>query len=155
MNRFGFWQRWLFVVSCVLVFFGVLLAFFGQSPLFDVAFNNQINPVFWGTFSLSADIKTFQAWAYGILGATVAGWGIFLAFIVYYPFKRKEKWAWNCIAIGMPLWFVIDTGLSLTYHVYFNAAFNTILLILIALPLVFSRAAFVAGRLNLPDKAGR
>ena len=39
-------------------------------------------------------------------------------------------------------WFVLDTGLSIFYKVYFNVAFNIPLLALIMLPLVFTQKEF-------------
>ncbi|MGB6067906.1 MAG: hypothetical protein WBG50_24125, partial [Desulfomonilaceae bacterium] len=88
--------------------------------------------------------KEFQQWVYGVWGATIAGWGAFMAFIAYYPFAQKERWAWNCIVTGLAIWFVLDTTLSIYHRVYFNAAFNTALLILAGLPLAATRKDFIA-----------
>ena len=141
MRRFSLWQRWLFVVGLIMSAFGVLLALFNATPLFAL-FDRQINPVFWGTVDIPGEARDFQKWVYGVLGATLAGWGVFLAFIAHYPFKRREKWAWNCILAGLLVWFVIDTAISLNFKVYFNAAFNTALFAAVALPLWFSRKYF-------------
>ena len=43
---------------------------------------------------------------------------------------------------GILVWFVLDTSLSIYYKVYFNAAFNTVLLILAMLPVVLTRRYF-------------
>ncbi len=142
MYSFSFWQKWLFSVAIIVIIFGLALAFFNQTALFDTLFNNQINPVFWSASQVNANTSAFQGWIYGVLGSTVAGWGVLIAFIAYYPFKRKEKWAWNCLAVGVGLWFVADTAISLCSRVYFNALFNTMLLVLIALPLIFTRRSF-------------
>ncbi|GBE57691.1 hypothetical protein BMS3Abin01_00612 [bacterium BMS3Abin01] len=143
MNQyFNFWQKWLLAVGIYLVAFGLVLAFFNQSRLMDVIFNQQIDPVFWGGNSIPENAADFQAWIYGVLGATVAGWGVFLAFLAHYPFRAREKWAWNCIAIGIGGWFVVDTAISAYYHVTFNVAFNAALLLLVGLPLLFTRKDF-------------
>jgi hypothetical protein len=142
MRRFSLWQRWLFLVGLIMSVFGVLLALFNATPLFTL-FDRQINPVFWGTVDIPASAKEFQKWVYGVLGATLAGWGVFVAFIAHYPFKRREKWAWNCLVTGVLVWFVIDTAISLNFKVYFNAAFNTVLFAAVLLPLGFSRKHFV------------
>ena len=141
MAGFVLWQKWLLIVGVIIAIFGVMLALFSQTVLFAF-FNQQINPIFWGTVDLPANAQAFQPWIYGVLGAVMAGWGIFTTFIVHYPFKRKEKWAWTCLASGVLAWFVIDTFISLSFKVYFNAAFNAVLLIGIMLPLVFSRKYF-------------
>jgi hypothetical protein len=142
MDWFSFWQRWLFVVSLIIVLFGLVMALLNGTPVFDL-FNGQIDPVFWNKEPLGEAAENFQAWIYGVLGATVAGWGIIIAFVVHYPFKRKEKWAWNSLAAAVLFWYVLDTAISLYYGVGFNAVFNTILLILILLPLVFTRKQFL------------
>ncbi len=141
MPNFAFWQKWLFVVSVFISIFGVLMAFLNGTPIFEL-FNRQIDPAFWGTNPVEANARAFQQWVYGVWGATIAGWGIFFAFIAHYPFRHKEKWAWNCLAAGLMVWFVLDTSLSIYYRVYFNAVFNTLLLILVALPLLGTRNGF-------------
>ncbi len=111
------------------------------TSLFEL-FNRQIDPAFWGAKAVEDGAKEFQRWIYGVWGATVAGWGVSLAFVTHYSFRAKEKWAWRCMVIGLLVWFVLDTLISLGYGVYFNAVFNTVLLILVALPIVFTRKHF-------------
>jgi hypothetical protein len=67
---------------------------------------------------------------------------MFLSFVAYYPFRRKEKWAWNCVLAALFIWFFIDTPISLYFKVYFNVLFNFVLFIAILLPLVFTRKSF-------------
>ena len=142
MNHFTFWQKWLFIVSLGITAFGLFMALFNQTPLFET-FTRQIDRAFWGSVSFPADITSFQSWLYGVWGATIAGWGIFLTFIAYFPFKQRERWAWNCLVVGLGAWFVLDTGLSWQYGVSFNVVFNIVVALALGLPLVFSRKAFV------------
>ena len=138
MNTFLFWQRWLFAVGLIIVVFGILMALFSGTALFAL-FDSQVNPVFWNGGDLPLGVQAFQRWIYGVLGATMAGWGVFLAYVAYYPFKGQEKWAWNCVLFGMLLWFVSDTFISWQSGVYFNVLFNTLVFVLALLPLVFTR----------------
>jgi zinc transporter ZupT len=135
------WQKWLVVLGGVITAFGVLLALFNGTPLFDI-FNQQINPVFWKTPDAINSAREFQQWVYGVLGATMAGWGVFVTFIAHVPFKRKEKWAWTCLTTGVLVWFCLDTAISLQFRVYFNVAFNTAFLVAALVPLGFSRKDF-------------
>jgi len=139
---FNFLQKWLLFVSAYLVLFGMVLAFFNQSALMDMIFNNQIDPVFWQEDDIPAGVVSFQSFIYGVLGATVSGWGLCMAFLVAHPFKARERWAWNCLAASMAVWFVADTALSALHHVTFNVLFNAVLLLLIGLPLAFTRKYF-------------
>ncbi|MGB6063204.1 MAG: hypothetical protein WBG50_00230, partial [Desulfomonilaceae bacterium] len=95
MTSFSFWQKWLFVVGVIVTIFGTLMAKLSGAHVFDL-FNRQIDPAFWGASAVGASAKEFQQWVYGVWGATIAGWGAFMAFIAYYPFAQKERWAWNC-----------------------------------------------------------
>jgi hypothetical protein len=141
MAGFVLWQKWLLIVGLIITVFGVMLALFSQTALFTI-FNQQINRIFWGTIELPVNAQAFHQWICGVLGAVMAGGGIFTTFIVHYPFRRKEKWAWTCLASGVLAWFVIDTFISLSFKAYFNVAFNAVVLIGVMLPLILSRKYF-------------
>ena len=142
MKRFLFWQRWLFVFSLVVIAFGLGMALLNRTSLFAV-FDSQVNPVFWGVNPLPPGANEFQGWAYGVLGATMAGWGVILAFIAERPFRNRERWAWNTLLLGLSLWYLTDTSISLYFGVVFNAVFNTVIFILAVLPLIFTRREFL------------
>jgi hypothetical protein len=142
MNSFTFWQRWLFTLSLIIIAFGLGMAVLNSTPLFDLL-NRQVDPIFWGTQPLPQEALAFRGWAYGVLGATMAGWGVFIAFLAQSPFRRRERWAWNCTALGILVWYLPDTAISLASGVIFNAACNTGLLALVALPLFFTRKEFL------------
>ena len=143
MNNFSFWQKWLLIVSIIISLFGIYIALFNQTFLFNLLLIDKVNTTFFSASGISSDVIIFQKWIYGVLGATVFGWGIFLSFIAHYPFKRKEKWAWNCFLTGIICWFVMDTSISVYFGVIVNAIFNTVLFLGIIIPLVFSRKNFV------------
>ncbi len=141
MNGFEFWQKWLFVVGVIITAFGVFMAFFSGTKLFFV-FDSQINPVFWPSSPMSPEAALFQQWAYGVWGSTIAGWGVFVAFIAAYPFKNKEKWARSCLVVGLLVWFLPDTAISLSHKVYFNAIFNAVVLLVAMLPVICTKKFF-------------
>jgi len=137
MRRFNFWRIWLFIVAVVITVFGVLMAFLNQTAVFAI-FNREINVVFWPNGEVGRELPQFQSWVYGVWGATVAGMGIFAAYVAHYPFARREKWARQCLAAGTVVWYVLDTYISLASGVVFNALFNTLVFLLIVAPLVFT-----------------
>jgi hypothetical protein len=121
---------------------GLFIAVFNSTWVFDLVFDRQIDPVFW-TDGIKADgSRSFKAWIYGVLGATDAGWGVFIVFLARFPFRRRERWSWNCICAGFTLWYVVDTALSVSHGVLFNAFFNTLLAVLVMLPLFATRRQF-------------
>ena len=142
VNRFRLSVLWLKIASFLFAVFGIIIAFFNQTKIFQITFNNQINPVFWTNSELTAATLSFQRWIYGLLGATCLMVGILIFFIVKNAFTRKEKWAWNCLLVGLTAWFIIDTPISLYFQVYFNVVFNVALLLAVLLPLVLTRKDF-------------
>jgi hypothetical protein len=143
VKSFSFWQRWLFVFSLIVVVFGLGMATLNRTPLFAI-FDSQVNPLFWESDPLPAGVNEFLGWVYGVLGATMAGWGVFLAFIACYPFRNRERWAWYALLLGLSLWYLTDTAISLYFGVVFNALFNTAIFILAMLPLFFTRQEFLS-----------
>jgi len=143
LNNFNFWQKWLFFVGIYLGVFGLYLSFFGQSNIMDFLFNTNIDPYFWSETDLPENAMKFQGWIYGVLGAVIAGWGTLIAFWAKYPFKTRECWAWNGLALATAIWYVADTAISAMYGVIFNIVFNSVMLFLLATPLVFTRKYFV------------
>jgi hypothetical protein len=141
MKSFVFWQRWLLIVGIILSVFGIMMALLSGTPLFDL-FNRQIDPAFWKAGTVDGATRQFQTWIYGVWGATIAGWGVFMSFIVHYPLRRKERWSWNCLVLGLLAWFILDTSLSLFHAVYFNVIFNSALIIVVGLPVIFTKKAF-------------
>lgn len=96
--------------------------------------------------ALDEATRSFQRWNYGVLGAAMASWGIFVAFIARYPFRSRERWAWNGLLVGLLVWFLVDTLITLKYQVYFNVILNVGLLVLILVPLVLTRKEMTQSR---------
>ena len=141
MSAFWFWQKWLLLAAALVTLFGLALALGSKSGLFEL-FMSRIDPAFWGAAGPGAAGEAFQRWVYGAWGATVAGWGLVMVFLAQIPFKRREPWARNCLAASLGLWFVVDTFYSLYYWVWINALLNTVLLIVLGLPLFFTWRGF-------------
>jgi len=130
---FSFWQKWLSIAAGAVVAIGLFLALTGFLP-YSEPVNRLINQTFWPGRAVSVETSDFQRWVYGILGATVAGWGVLLLFVARVPFKKKERWSRQAILVCLAVWFPLDTALSLYHGVYLNAAFNATLAMAIGLP---------------------
>ncbi|AIZ56394.1 hypothetical protein Mpt1_c05020 [Candidatus Methanoplasma termitum] len=142
MIKFDNWIVWLKIVSLVFAAFGVFMALFNRTHVFDIMFSSQIDPAFFGGSELSGEMIRFQQWIYGVLGATCVLVGIMIFFIVDNSYRNKERWAWNCLLLGLAAWMLIDLSVSLYFSVYFNAAFNAVLFAAIIVPLLFTRKYF-------------
>lgn len=136
------WDTWLETVGWALLLFGLVLAFLNQTGPWEAAFNRHVDPMFWSAAGPDAAGTLFQRWAYGVMGAVVAGWAVFIVFMARYPFRRRERWAWRCVFLGITFWYVLDSALSVYFGVIFNVIVNTLLAILVYIPLAASRAEF-------------
>lgn len=109
-------------------------------------FPRAVNQVVWGTTDMPANVVHYHRFIHAIAGATIAGWGVALAFIAHYPFRNRERWAWWAIAAAVMSWFTLDTTFSLYFGVWPNAIFNLGAFIALATPLAFTYRAVGAKR---------
>jgi hypothetical protein len=131
---FEFFRLWLLVACSALAIAGAIGVLIVGTPLFAII-SPLMDHAFWTT-SPDAATRRFQAWSYGVMFAVMAGWGLCLAMLVANAFATKQAWVWWSIAGSVALWFPLDTGRSLYHKVYANAAGNTALLVLLAIPLI-------------------
>ena len=134
-KRSLFWDRWLLIVAVLMAAFGLAMAVFNQTRWFD-AFRQEIDRVFWPEHVLPTGVAEFQEWVYSAWGATVAGLGVFAAYVTRHAFANRQPWARDCILVGLLVWYIPDTAASLISHLAFNAIFNTAVLIFALLPVI-------------------
>ena len=144
MNPFKFWTVWLMVAAFTMSAFGVLMVLFVGTPLFG-GLTEQIDQAFWPSGPAAAGLLEYQRWVYGVWGATVTGFGVLAALVGGNAFARQDRWARDALVVAVLLWYLMDTIVSLTFRVWVNAAFNTFVLALFALPLAFTWGLFKEG----------
>ena len=138
MKTFIFWQRWLFYSSLLFALFGITIALYGNNPLF-LPYNHALARLFWHQQNFPAEAESFRAFIWAPLGGTIACSYILVAFIAWYPFRRKEKWARNAITIAFGTWIILDSGACLYYGAYFQVyLINAFSFLQKALPLIFT-----------------
>lgn len=137
-SNFHFWQKWLYYSSLFFVFVGILVALFNESIFFEL-WNRGAAQLFGTNGTLSSDVLSFKEFILGPLGGTISGNYMLLAFVAKYPFKRKEKWAWQAATASLLIWFLIDTSISFYHSAYFNILLiNIFTLVVQGLPLIFT-----------------
>jgi hypothetical protein len=137
---FEFFRIWLVVLGAGIVLGGAAISLLGGTRVF-AGMNRMIDPVFWQNGPDAAS-RRYQAWVYGVLGGAMAGWGLMITLLVSQAYDTRQAWVWWTLALSTALWFVLDTGQSLRYRVYTNAAVNTALLLALAIPLAFTFGEF-------------
>jgi hypothetical protein len=146
MNRFIFWQRWLFITSILFAAFGVVFALYGDNPLFQ-PYNHQLAKTFFGTDEFPKYAGPFCAFVYGPVGGCIACCYILLAYIAWYPFRQKERWAWWATVFAFSAWAILDSTAAIRYGLYFHVYIINVFSILVkALPLAFTWRYFFRGK---------
>ena len=142
MRSFIFWQRWLFFSSILFATFGIVFAVYGNNPFF-MPYNKALAHVFWSSENIPAETEPFRAFIWGPLGGTIACCYILLAFIAWFPFRRKERWARNAIMVAFGVWVLFDSALCLYYGVFFQIyIINAFSILVKALPIIFTWKEF-------------
>lgn len=136
------WEKWLVMVGVELSLFGLWMAFGSQTSLFIWLFGDPVNNTFWGAPTVDSATLNYQLWIYGVLGMVMVGWGVIIAMFAMNPFKRRERWAWQCLFWSVTVWYVPDTFISGYYEVWVNVALNSVLAAAIYLPLFATRESF-------------
>lgn len=141
-TKFRFWQKWLTYANIMTIGVGLLCAFAGNSIFFD-AHNTQTKEVLFAGEDFSPEVLTMKNWLFGIIGGTIVGFHTLMVFISENAFKKKERWSYYAMWLGMISWFFIDSGLSYYYGAVHNVLLiNLPAMVLIGLPLVMTWKAF-------------
>ena len=141
-QQFNFWQKWLTYANIMTVIVGLLVAFAGNSFVFDIH-NTYTKAVFFDGQAFPKELLYFKNWLFGIIGGTIVGFHILIIFISENAFKKREKWAYQAMWFGLLSWFFIDSSLSIFYGAIHNVILiNIVALVLIGIPLVMTRKAF-------------
>jgi uncharacterized membrane protein len=140
-TSFVFWRKWLTVISAIMAIMGVVLAV-GAGATWLAFVERPLLAPFFGGEPLSTSVASFQRFSFGVIGGVTTGLGLFAVAVARGPFARREPWAWQCFAIGISGWYIVDTGASAAAGSMLNVAGNTLFAVLFALPLVFTRQAF-------------
>ncbi|MBE7437156.1 MAG: hypothetical protein HS115_01785 [Spirochaetales bacterium] len=141
-HQFEFWRKWLLYCNILIVGLGVLIAFAGNSILFEMH-NSGSRATFFEGKEFPADVLAFKNWLFGIIGGTIVGFHILMIFLIAEPFRRRERWSYQALWAGLLSWFVIDSSVSLFYGAVYNVVLiNLVALVSIGLPLVMTARAF-------------
>ncbi len=141
----NFWGWWIIIAVDFTVIVGMIMAL---SPdfLHDLMISTYYESLFGSNTyeTLSAVERDFQSWAYGLIGAIMAGWLIVIGFIAYYAFRRGERWAWWAIVVSMVVWFVLDSYASIAFGMSINMIFNIVSVIVFGIPIIATYRIFFA-----------
>lgn len=141
-KRFLFWQKLLTLGNLFAVVVGLVVAFLPNSFILEIH-NSYTHEVYNGGKPLLGGMMEMKKLLFGIIGGTIVGFHVLMIFISENAFKKRERWAYTAMWLGLLSWFVIDSGLSIFYGGLYNVLLiNIPALIMIGIPLVITRSAF-------------
>lgn len=135
MNTRHIWITWLQAVLGLLLVYALVLVFAGSvaGDLF-AAFG------FGPSDTIDTDeVRDYLKLPFMVLGAVMAGWAFTMIQIVRGPLRDGSAWALPILTRSLPLWFVLDTGMSLVLGYPTHALFNVPFAIALGVPLVALR----------------
>jgi hypothetical protein len=141
MSAEKFWYGWLKITILIIILSGLFLVLTGS--LIHLSFIDAIveKLFFAGTHPLEEETM-LKNWFFGISGVLMAGWGIFMLYLVNHSFQQKQQWAWKCIFYPIVIWYILDTSISMYFSVFFNVLLNSILFLQMLAPLLYLRNQF-------------
>jgi hypothetical protein len=134
MNKFS--QSWLSAWSLGVILFGLVLAGagFAATDRMAVLLHNFMGPT---PFEPTPSLR----FSFGLMGAVTMGWGgtLYVAFKALHALDRAQAAPIWRLLIGVALaWYVIDSAISITNGFWLNAVSNTLLTILLLIPIMKS-----------------
>lgn len=134
-----YWQNWLTLWAGLVTVFGLVLAggaFTATDGMTQTLFALFGNP-------LPADIDHHHRFAIGLMGAVTMGWGLtyFATFKALFALETtKAVPIWRLVLLGSLVWYVIDSTISVATGIWMNAVSNTLVVVLLLIPLARSGA---------------
>jgi len=130
-----FWNRWLVVVSAGFVVVGLLFAVASGTVLF-APLMDPIHTHFWGGPELSEGASSYSRFLFGIIGGLTSGFGVLAFQVARHAVARRELWAWRGLAVGLALWYLVDSAVSAYFGALINVLGNTGFALAMAVPLI-------------------
>jgi hypothetical protein len=136
-----FWDRWLFVAFVVTAVAGALLPVVDRlllTPWYGAAARQ-----FFAAGDLPPAVAPMAHFLTGVLGGTMAGQAVLLAFVTRHAYFRRERWARGAIWASLLGWFVVDSAASALRGAWFNVLWvNVPYLAVLVPPLAATYQAF-------------
>lgn len=128
------WERWLVGVAVAIIVFGIAMSVLAGTAVFAPVMR-LVEAVFWPDAVPDPESRALLAWALAVWGATLAGFGICVAWIAAVPLAAGSRGAWWTLLAATVVWFALDTARSAAAGFWVNVAINAVIAIAILVPL--------------------
>jgi hypothetical protein len=134
----GLWKTWIALWCWGVIIFGAVLATAGLPATegiaglaFSVIGGAEVGPGYFDPPGMRFSVA--------LMGAVTLGWGFTILFLLP-AIHAAGAPAWRGLVAAMLIWFVIDSAFSVMTGFALNAVSNTVLVILLLVPLLASGA---------------
>ena len=131
-------KRLLEILAILHIIVGLILPFLVDTWLFTF-YNNQLLAAF---NTDSAEALALGKFMIGILGPSIASWGILFLFLVRYAYSTGSRMAWFYMLAAIIVWSAYDIYLSIIAGVYLNVMIDLVVLCFLLVPLLLTRSFF-------------
>lgn len=121
------------------IIIGITLPFLVETRLFDY-YNHKMLAAF---NSASHDAMEIGKFMLGILGPSIASWGILFLFLVRHAYQTGSKSAFKVMLVAIVGWSSYDMALSLMAGVYLNIIIDMVVMTLLLTPIILTRSHFL------------
>lgn len=127
---------------------GLALPWLAEQPAFMI-YNDHLL----GAFNTgSPEALALGKFMIGILGPTVASWGLLFLFVVNVSFATRSRAGWYCMMLAITGWCLLDMALSFNAGVWLNLLIDLFVLWLLLTPLLKTRGWFFGAPDPLPRR---
>ena len=124
IDKSKLFKIWLSITSIGILFFGFFMAFF-------------LDPI-----AIPIKQSVVTKLILGILGSIMMGWAITIFFVGRYAFVQRNSFLLKAVLVGLVIWFIPDTAISVYLEAYFNVIVNMIILIAALIPIMYGLREF-------------
>jgi hypothetical protein len=142
MNPIKFWLTWMKVVVWTILGIGLVCIFFPHSNIL-VIFTGPLRKAFLQDIPMSVSLTGLLGYFMSSIGVFVVAWSIVMLYLIHYPLKRLELWAWKALFYSVSFWFVVSSVIYLYYQIVSILLFNVVVMLQAIAPLLLLRKAIV------------
>lgn len=131
-------KQFLSLLAILHIIVGLILPFMVNTWLFDY-YNEKMLAAFNTSSIESLELGKFMV---GILGPSIASWGVLFLFLVQHAYRTGFSSAWFTMIIAIVVWSLYDMALSIIAGVYLNVLIDIFVMALLLVPLIMTKSHF-------------
>ncbi len=131
-------KQFLSLLAILHIIVGLTLPFLVNTRLFNY-YNEQMLGAFNTSSIESLELGKFML---GILGPSIASWGVLFLFLVQHAYSTGSTSAWITMIVAIVGWSIYDMALSVYAGVYLNLLIDCFVMTLLLIPLLLTKSHF-------------